>query len=411
MKICHLCNELVTSSKINFKERTYHLECFKCKKCKKTLNAINAIEKENNLLLCQTCSSEIVVNECFKCKELLIKGQSYKIIKGNLFFHSECFVCAGPCNKPLKERYFHKNEHYFCKECFDLISPRCNKCQQKFEPRVSRISLKDNIFLHNECFLCSHCNQIIKSEYLLTKSNDYLCMTCNDLMAKRCNKCGQILKSDVEYKKIGENIYFHTYCFTCTGPCKKPITTMFYEEKSGDYICKECKEINADRCSKCKQIFNPGISYRKLSDDIFFHKECFICAGPCGKPINSSFFKNDDNEYLCTECNDLDADRCFKCQQIFEPGSSYEVIKENVFFHSECFLCWGPCKKQLSSSFIESEDGNFYCLECNIIMKRLDVDQNLNSFENIKGKGSIYVLILILVKMNGKFVLTKINFC
>ena len=73
MKVCYLCNELVTSSKINFKERTYHLECFKCKKCKKTLNAINAIEKENNLLLCQMYfeESQIMSTQLFLFYKLL----------------------------------------------------------------------------------------------------------------------------------------------------------------------------------------------------------------------------------------------------------------------------------------------------------------------------------------------------
>jgi hypothetical protein len=40
----------------------------------------------------------------------------------------------------------------------------------------------------------------------------------------------------------------------------------------------------------------------------------------------------------------------------------------------------------------------------NALIKRLVVDQNLNSLEN-KGTGSIYVLILILFKMVGEMLL------
>ena len=388
MEICFICNELVTSGKFFFKERTYHLKCFKCSKCQISLSQLNPIANEFNLLLCETCSSE-TVHKCFKCKEFLVKGESFKKIKENIFYHSECFSCDGPCKKPIHDRFFQKNEDdYFCKECFDLISDRCNKCQNNFESGVSRISLKNNIFFHNECFLCKNCSQIINSAYFLTKSGDYLCKTCNDLTAKRCNNCHQIFEPGVTYKKIGENLFFHTYCFTCSGPCKKPIITTFYEEKPGVFICKECSEINADRCSKCKQIFNTGISYKKLDDNVFFHKECFTCAGPCGRPINSLYFKNDCNEYHCKECNDIEADRCLKCDQVFEPGSSYIVIKDGVFFHNECFLCSGSCNKQLSTCFIESSDGYFYCTECGKKneIKRAVLDQNLDFYKNNIGK-------------------------
>ena len=245
MIICFLCNEPVTSSKICFKERTYHLECFKCSNCKNIL--INAIDSENSLLLCKTCSSETSY-VCFKCKELLQKGEKYKTIKNNIFYHSKCFICAGSCNKPIQNRFFQKNQNeqdYFCQECFDLIADLCNKCHKKFESGVSRISLKSNIFFHKECFLCCDCNQAINSAYFLTKSGDYLCKTCNDLNAKHCTKCNQVFEPGEDYKKIGENILFHTNCFTCAGLCKKPIRSLFCEEMPGVYTCKECKEIHS----------------------------------------------------------------------------------------------------------------------------------------------------------------------
>ena len=143
---CFLCKKPVISSKINFGDKIYHVDCFKCSKCETSLKGTNEIKHENNILMCEACFNKIAPR-CQKCKQLFEKGASYKKLKDNVYFHSDCFICSGPCKKPINSSYFQEGyENYLCKECNDLNADRCNKCNKVFDSGIKYRSLQDNIF-------------------------------------------------------------------------------------------------------------------------------------------------------------------------------------------------------------------------------------------------------------------------
>lgn len=87
--------------------------------------------------------------------------------------------------------------------------------------------------------------------------------------------------------------------------CKETLSgKQFLKEKSGNLVCEDCNLKTAPRCTKCHLVFGPGESYKKISDTIFYHNHCFLCCGPCHKPIGAEFYDMEDDKFLCIECFD-----------------------------------------------------------------------------------------------------------
>jgi hypothetical protein len=79
---------------------------------------------------------------------------------------------------------------------------------------------------------------------------------------------------------------------------------QFLKEKNGNLVCEECNAKTAPKCTQCKQTFAPGESYKKITDSLFYHNHCFVCCGPCHKPIGAEFYDMENDKYLCIECYD-----------------------------------------------------------------------------------------------------------
>lgn len=114
-----------------------------------------------------------------------------------------------------------------------------------------------------------------------------------------------------------ENKYYHPECLRCS-TCRKSLSgKQFIKEKTGALTCEECNEKYAPKCKKCGLTFGAGQSYKKISDELFFHNECFKCAGPCRKPIAAEFYDIENGKFLCTECYD-------------KYGTDYEKYMDNA---------------------------------------------------------------------------------
>ena len=69
-------------------------------------------------------------------------------------------------------------------------------------------------------------------------------------------------------------------------------------------IINDCNQKISARCILCLKIFELDESVIKLEDHVFYHNECFGCYGPCNKPILTDFYKIDDDRYVCDTCYD-----------------------------------------------------------------------------------------------------------
>ena len=78
----------------------------------------------------------------------------------------------------------------------------------------------------------------------------------------------------------------------------------FVKGKNDTLICEDCNAKTAPKCVKCRVIFAPGQSYKKLNENVFYHNECFTCCGPCHKPIPAEFYDVEDGKFLCVDCYD-----------------------------------------------------------------------------------------------------------
>lgn len=71
------------------------------------------------------------------------------------------------------------------------------------------------------------------------------------------------------------NKTWHDKCFLCSGPCKKPLAGTSFFEKEGKCYCKEDYEkIFSPKCKGCSKSITEGVI---IALDAKWHKECFKC--------------------------------------------------------------------------------------------------------------------------------------
>lgn len=118
-----------------------------------------------------------------------------------------------------------------------------------------------------------------------------------------CHACKQPIVAPSSVASY-ENKYYHPNCLTCI-KCNQSVSgKKFLKEKNGTLVCEECNAKTAPKCFKCNNIFAPGESYKKLTDKIFYHNDCFKCCGPCRKAIGAEFYDLEGGKFICVDCYD-----------------------------------------------------------------------------------------------------------
>lgn len=68
-----------------------------------------------------------------------------------------------------------------------------------------------------------------------------------------------------------------------------------------------------------------------------WHEECFVCGGPCKKPlVGTSFYERDGRPYCRVDFEQLFAARCAGCSQ---PITENAIVALNAKWHRDCFKC------------------------------------------------------------------------
>jgi ribosomal protein L40E len=130
-----------------------------------------------------------------------------------------------------------------------------------------------------------------------------------------CNACKRPIVAPSAVASY-ESKYYHPDCLTCI-KCHQSVSgKQFLKEKNGTLICETCNAKTAPKCFKCKEIFAPGESYKKLTDKIFYHNACFVCCGPCRDPIAAEFYDMENGKFICVDCYD-------------KYGSDWDKVEDN----------------------------------------------------------------------------------
>lgn len=173
-----------------------------------------------------------------------------------------------------------------------------------------------------------------------------------------CHQCKQPIVAPSSVASY-ENKYYHPDCLCCA-KCHQSVSgKQFLKEKNGTLVCEACNAKTAPKCYKCSQIFAPGESYKKLTDKIFYHNQCFKCCGPCRNPIAAEFYDLENGNFICVDCYD-------------KYGTDYDKVEPNNNSNDEP-PAYSPPKPT------EEEE---------------DLEQDFNRRMNLNQKSSLYSEIL-----------------
>lgn len=355
-KTCFGCQKPVLSEKaLDFDGKTYHISCFRCGQCKELIMDNHGLHVRDSKPCCDDCYNRLFAPICAECQKPINTG---KIATYNAkSYHPDCFRC-GVCNQPITEKEFYtKDSKPCCDLCYrDRVAPRCARCSKAVcDPKFT---VHDSKTYHLDCFRCGQCNQVISEKEFFTKDGKPCCNLCfRDRFAKRCSHCQKLI---VDGKStIHENNYYHPDCFRC-GQCNRVITEREFFTKDGKPCCDTCyRERFATVCSHCRASILDGksIVYDKKS----YHTDCFRC-GQCNQVINEKEFYMHEGKPCCNLCyRERVAPLCFKCHQAILGKCS---IFEGKNYHAECFTC-SKCYRSIGGTerFYSNSSG-IVCAKC-----------------------------------------------
>lgn len=263
------------------------LVCSICKKivCSNCANYCSECDKNNSLISCKNCNSNVIK----KCE--FNGGCNRKL----------CISCWNACN--YCGIIFCSKHSSNCSNCEDNICDKhfaqCKKCLNEDELKYIKLCFK-------KCILkCSFCN--IESTVLCKKENHNDNFVYNfgckhnicDRCVKRCETCGKIVRKCLECID-----YFYELCkfchkYQCLG-CSKKCNVCDEAFCSLKHKCNLCKRDFASKCYNCEII--------KRSSCVVCKKKLKMCENCKGKYIcdlhcyvlyKNEMKKNKKDEHLC----------------------------------------------------------------------------------------------------------------
>ncbi|CAF0850871.1 unnamed protein product [Adineta ricciae] len=176
-KFCTGCGSAIEPNvhrRIDFKDRSFHAECFTCAICRRRMDPSQTFLLRNDQPWCQQC--EIDTKYCTVCaKPILLSGITYE----GQEYHVACFKCSN-CHKLLENEKLlcaHNGEP-LCVECNDeLFAKRCYECK-KIIPSSERGTIVADKPYHEKCFVCVKCRRPIGTKTFYKGPSGFLCVNC-----------------------------------------------------------------------------------------------------------------------------------------------------------------------------------------------------------------------------------------
>ncbi|XP_050430452.1 actin-binding LIM protein 1 isoform X2 [Adelges cooleyi] len=257
---------------------------------------------------------------CSGCKKKC-SGEVLKI-KGDKYFHIECFKCT-LCHRSLVQGlYFSEDGSWYCPEDYQkLFGKKCTVCNDY---------IKDELVIvlgqtyHQQCFTCSHCRQPCPKGDLVTYvGKSILCSKCKEIPVKRpasaqsrhtnnesdCAECGEDLKNGQALYALDKQ--WHIYCFKCHA-----CSAVLHGEYMGSVVNSKTYH----------QFFRDGVPYCEKDYQKLFGVKCTYCT----RFISGKVLQAGENHHFHPTCA-----RCAKCGDPFGDGEEM-YLQGGAIWHPRC---------------------------------------------------------------------------
>ncbi|CAF1056521.1 unnamed protein product [Adineta steineri] len=250
--------------------------------------------------------TNLLIKKNFNCKKCnnYFKHEEHIALFKQHQYHFHCFLCLN-CKKQLSHESFYfdenlqldiSNPQVYCEICY--LKKRyssCLKCNEVFTPLSIIIEFQGEKY-HNECFICSKCEVILRNQIFYLKNNFLYCHSCmneiepcimtlksleilNDYQCKKCKK--NFLEG--ETISMYENDYYHSDCFRCEN-CEKLLIDQGCFRQENEYLyCLNCHIDNGPHCTifviislTCGSLSSNPIRTQQSDESFVQNKEQFI---------------------------------------------------------------------------------------------------------------------------------------
>lgn len=192
------------------------------------------------------------------------------------------------------------------------------------------MSLYNNQYYHNTCFVCTFCDQSLAGQGFYTKPDgSFQCHRCHNYHAPKCFVCNETIADGVKYNNY-QGKQFHASCFKCIR-CHGIIAEgRNFQESPDGFVCLDCAKVTNHG--------NSGSIYAKPNND-FTNVEASSMGHPSGR----------DHE-------------CAKCKRPIPPNTVYGIYEDKQY-HQECFTC-NRCSKNLVNNVCRRLGSAIVCKDC-----------------------------------------------
>ncbi|CBY11288.1 unnamed protein product [Oikopleura dioica] len=276
---CSYCEQRIgdEESFTNYKEESYHKECFCCEQCFRKFSDHDDIYQFEGKKYCENDFRVLYAPICRKCNNF-VDGNVVSAL--NAEWCLECFQCDSvdlDCRAEPGTPLAQYNKKLFCRPCFNL-----EKSKSEGKP------------------ICQKCFNVVEDVPLRWKGDPYHPYHFN------CSGCACVMDH------TGRDIGGRLYCLPC-------------HDKQGIPICAACRRPVEGRCvNACGKQWHP---------------EHFVCS-TCERPFSQSkYFLGPDNMPYCEKHYNIQfGEVCFNCNLPIKDEVISALEKK---FCACCFRCYG----------------------------------------------------------------------
>eukprot|EP01006_Ploeotia_vitrea_P017312 TRINITY_DN48417_c0_g1_i1.p1 TRINITY_DN48417_c0_g1~~TRINITY_DN48417_c0_g1_i1.p1 ORF type:complete len:908 (+),score=105.62 TRINITY_DN48417_c0_g1_i1:38-2725(+) len=198
---------------------------------------------------------------------------------GDASWHTNCFRCAA-CKELIDGDYVQKDSAPYHSDCLKKQeAPNCAKCKKPILEQ-SLVALEQE--WHATCFVCAHCGKSFQGAMFMVSNNQPVHSKCYHQVAESdpsVPKCAVCKKAVVQggTKAWGET--YHQECFLCT-VCNQPLSGGKFTVTNDNQPChihcwEEDEKRKAPKCYRCGEgVVGDSVEAVQRT----YHPQCFICC-------------------------------------------------------------------------------------------------------------------------------------